>query len=206
MDAIDAMLTRRSVRSYLSLPVEWEKVGFILNAGRSAPSAGNLQNYKFVILLEREQRELAAELCRQQYWMSQAPVHIIVCVDTAKESRDFEEEGAQYAIADASAVIENILIAAHAQGLGACWVGTYELDKLRSEFSIPGNVLPVGIVTIGYPTGNIELPPKKPLNTLVYFRKYGSKVNNMHEMTGQYSDIVTNVLHKAKELVSGKKK
>jgi len=204
MDAIDCMMTRRTCRKYQTLPVEWEKIGYILNAGRSAPSAGNLQNYKFVIVMDKDKRELLAELSSQQYWMINAPVHIIVCGDVSKEQRDFEEKGALYTVQDCSAVIENMLLAAHAQGLGTCWVGSFSEDDIRMNFGMSDSVRPLGIVTIGYPSGPPEIPPKKPLHTLTYFEKYGNKVKTMHEMTGQYSDMVTAGLQKIKKIVTGK--
>lgn len=198
------MMTRRSCRKYQSIPVEWEKVGYILNSGRSAPSAGNLQNYKFVIVLEKDKRELIAEHCHQQYWMINAPVHIIVCGELSKTERDFQEQGALFTAQDCAAVIENMLLAAHSQGLGSCWVGAYNDEELRINFGIPENVRPLGIVTIGYPSGPPEIPSKKPLHTLTFFEKYGNKVKNSHEMTGQYSDIVMKGLQKIKSIVKRK--
>src|SRR3989338_7750896 len=78
MDTIECIKTRRSIRKYTSEAVEWEKVTLCIEAAKSAPSAGNLQNWKFVVVKQDAKRQAIAEACLQQYWMSQAPVHIVV--------------------------------------------------------------------------------------------------------------------------------
>ena len=129
MEALECIYTRRSIRKYLSQHVEWEKVGNILEAGRVAPSAGNLQNWRFIVVMDRGKREKIAELCLGQHWMSSAPVHIIICSQPGTCKRFYGTRGEKlYCIQNCAAVAENMLLAAHAQGLGGCWVSAFDED------------------------------------------------------------------------------
>ena len=79
MDVFECIRTRRSVRKYLPKQVEWDKVGMILDAGRYAPSAGNLQNWQFLVVIDEDKRKQIAEVSARQFWMAQAPIQIIIC-------------------------------------------------------------------------------------------------------------------------------
>ena len=81
MDVLEAIRTRRSVRKYRDIPVEWEKVGLILDAGRLAPSSGNLQNWKFIVITDKNARHQISEACLEQQWMAKAPVHIVIVAE-----------------------------------------------------------------------------------------------------------------------------
>ncbi len=93
MDVYEAVLRRRSIRKYMDQPVEWEKLGKVIDAGRLAPSAGNLQAWKFVVVTEKELRKQVSEACLKQYWMQTAPAHIVVCAEITKLSRFYGIRG-----------------------------------------------------------------------------------------------------------------
>jgi len=200
LSPMDAIRTRRSVRKYLDLPIEFEKLMSILDAGRLAPSAGNLQDWKFVIIVDNEKRLQVAEACLQQYWMAQAPVHIAVIAEPKKQERYYGKRGEQvYSLLNAGAALENMLLAAHAQGLGACWVSAFEESILRRTLKLPDHVNPVGIVTLGYPDEKPVAPMKFELHNVVFFHEYGNRVKDEAEIFGDYAKYVSEALQLARK-------
>jgi nitroreductase len=149
MEALEAMLTRRSVREYSDRPVTDEAVYQLLRAAMAAPSAGNEQPWSFIVVRDREQ--LAATAAAERYggMIAHAQVAIVVCADMTL----VEHEG--FWIQDCSAATQNLLVAAHALGLGAVWVGTYpreeRVEALRRVFGLPEKLVPFSVVPIGYP-------------------------------------------------------
>jgi len=132
MDVLECIKTRRSIRKFLDVPVEWEKVTQIVDAARCAPSAGNLQNWKFIVVLNEDKRKSIAEACVHQLWMGKAPVHIIVCAEPERAKRFYGIRGERlYTIQNCGAAIENALLTAHSIGLAACWVGAFDEDMVK---------------------------------------------------------------------------
>jgi len=148
MDAMTAILTRRSIRKYTAQPVSDELVKELLQAAMSAPSAGNEQAWQFVVV---RSRQVLDELGKVHPY---APVHgaplvIMVCGDLQREShKGFWSQ-------DCSAATQNLLLAAHANGLGAVWCGCYPREEraaaLRKVLGLPEHVVPMALVVIGYP-------------------------------------------------------
>lgn len=169
-NALDVIMTRTSVRQYTDQPISGATIDTLLRAGMAAPTAGNKQPWKFVVINERAGLDsLASGNWRMA---AEAQAAIIVCGDTENV---FEGEGATYWVQDCSAATENILLAAHAVGLGAVWCGCYPIsarvDKVRALFDIPAEIVPMSIVMLGYPAG--EQHPKdkyKPEN--IHFNKW----------------------------------
>lgn len=197
---LEAIKSRRSIRKYLDLPLEFEKVGCILDAGRMAPSAGNLQGWKFVLVVHPEKRLQVAEACLQQYWVATAPVLIIVCAEPNKSERYYGKRGEElYSLLDAGAAVENMLLAAHGQGLGACWVSAFDDAMLRRAVGVPDNARPIAVVTVGYPDEKPVAPLKFELHNIVFFDKYGNRVKDTAELFGDYSKSVSEALATAKK-------
>jgi len=121
MDALEALMTRRSVRAYTDEPVADDQVLKILAAGMQAPSAGNQQPWHFVVLRQREHLDgLAAGVLKFGKMLGQAPLaSLFVCADVGREQH------AGYWVQDCAAATQNILLACHALGLGAVWIGVY---------------------------------------------------------------------------------
>jgi nitroreductase len=158
MDLFEAIDKRRSIRKYLDVPVEWDKIVNILKAGKSAPSAGNLQNWRFIVVANKQRRRQLAEASLQQYWMETAPVHIVVCSMTKKSSQFYGMRGERlYDIQNCAGAVENMLLAATSQGLGSCWVGAFDENEINDIINIPPSARAQAIVTIGYPD---EVPPR----------------------------------------------
>jgi nitroreductase len=149
MDALQMIMSRRSIRSYSNLPVSEEAVETLLRAAMHAPSAGNQQPWHFVVIRDRSTMEQIMEVHPYSKMLAEAPVAILVCGDDGQE--DFKD----YWVQDCSAATENILLAATAMGLGSVWLGIYprhdRVHEICKIVGLPHNVTPLSLVPIGYP-------------------------------------------------------
>ncbi len=179
MDVLDCIKTRRSIRKYLDVPVEFDKLTNIVDAARFAPSSGNVQNWKFIVVFDKGKRKKLAEACLQQFWMEQAPVHIIVCGEPEKARRFYGIRGERlYTIQNCATAIQNILLTAHSLGLGACWVGAFDEDMIKRDFGIPDNVRPQAIITIGYADEDPPAPPKYKIEFMFFFQSWRARIKD----------------------------
>jgi len=166
MDVLQAIKDRRSIRKYTPEPVSEEQVTQILEAGRWAPSRGNSQPWKFVVLNDEQIRKELADAIPTGKFLAQAPQGIAVVVNP-KSSKHPEQE--------AAAAIQNMLLAAHALGLGTCWISIHGTDceeKAKQLLLIPEEELCVSVVSIGHPA---EIPEKgrEGLDEITFTNKYG---------------------------------
>ena len=149
MDALEALMTRRSVRAYTGDPVSHELALKILAAGMQAPSANNQQPWHFVVLRRRDRLDALAQVLPFGKMLVQAPLGIVVCADVERQPR------AGYWAQDCAAATQNILLACHALGLGAVWIGVYPRDErvtaLHGLLSLPATVTPLCAIAIGWP-------------------------------------------------------
>lgn len=176
MDIFECIRTRRSIRKYKEKPVEWDKVVNLLEAGKFAPSAGNLQNVQFLVVKDEEKRKKIAEASLQQRWMENAPIHIVVCSEPEKYKRFYGVRGERlYNIQGCASAIENILLSAHSLGLGACWVGAFDDDAIRRILTIPEHVMLHAIITIGYADETPEMPQKYRIEHIVFLENWGQR-------------------------------
>ena len=155
MDAIEAIRTRRSIRRYTREPVPDDVIAEILKAAMSAPSAGNQQPWQFVIITDRGLCEEIPTFHPYAQMVREAPVAILVCGDLRLESYQ------GYWVQDCSAATQNILLAAHAKGLGAVWVGIYpkedRVKRLQKLLGLPNQVIPLALIPVGIPAERV--PP-----------------------------------------------
>ncbi|MDH7506969.1 MAG: nitroreductase family protein [Candidatus Thermoplasmatota archaeon] len=153
---MEAILTRRSIRKYIKKPIPDEIIKDLLTAAMSAPSAGNEQPWHFIVINNTQILCEIPTFHNHAQMLKEAAVGILVCCDKSLEKH--EGMGVQ----DCSAATENILIAAQAKGLGAVWLGVYprkeRINGLRKLLNIPDHVIPISLVSIGYPA---EQKPKE---------------------------------------------
>ncbi len=150
--AYDMILSRTSIREYADRAVGSETVDSLLKAGMAAPTAGNRQPWKFIVVDDSSLIASIGSAAKAWAPVGRAPIAIIVCGD---KSAAFDDALNEYWIQDCSAVSENILLSAHAMGLGAVWCGCYP-QKDREEFivnlfGLPDNIVPLNVIAIGYP-------------------------------------------------------
>ena len=177
---LNLIKSRRSIRSFSETPVEWDKIVNILNAGRWAPSAGNLQDWKFIVVNENEKKEEIATACLEQEWIGTADTIIVVCNQPEKNKSFYYEKGEKiYSIQDGATAVENMLLMAQKEKLGACWVGAYDDEELKRVLDIPAEVQISAVIPIGYPGEKVPTPPRKTLEKIAYFNTYGNKIKDM---------------------------
>jgi len=149
MEAYEAILTRRSSRAYTDQSVSEELIHKLLVAAMSAPSAANGQPWQFAVITERGILDALADFLPFGKMLKQAPLAIIVCGETKSPAL----EG--YWVQDCSAATENLLLAAHALGLGGVWLGVYPREDrvagVRGIAGIPERATPLCVLSIGHP-------------------------------------------------------
>ena len=151
MDLEEAILTRRSVRAYSAKDVPEDLVNHLLELASWAPSAGNLQSRDFVVIRNQQTKDDMVVAALGQDFIAQAPV-VVVAVANLERVAQYGTRGRDlYAIQDAAAAVQNLLLAAHAKGLGTVWVGAFEERGVRTAFGLPSHARPVAIIPIGYP-------------------------------------------------------
>jgi nitroreductase len=163
MDAIEALKTRRAIRVYKREPVPRKIIEDIVDCGRLAATAINIQPCEFVVVTDPETRSRIAKTTDYGKFIADAPVCVVVlCRDT------------KYYLEDGSAATENILLAARAHGLGSCWVAgdkkPYAAEICRQVGAPPGYKL-ISLIPIGYPAEN-PVKSKRPLSDVLHWEKY----------------------------------
>lgn len=202
MDILEIIKTRRNIKEFLPKFVDWDKISKILDAGRHAPSCGNLQNWKFVVVVETDLKKQLAEAALQQYEIINAGVLIVVCAEPEKAERYYGERGrGLYSIQNCAAAIQNMLLEAHSLGLGGRWIGALEEQMVKRFLSIPGEVRVQAIIAVGYPKEIPEKPPKMPLESLVYFNSWRNRIRDPVRYMKDFSLVAQRKLHKVKEAV-----
>lgn len=160
--ALDNIMTRASVRTFQPKAVEDEKVEQLLRAAMAAPSSKDLRPSRFVVVTDKDQlAAIAAIKPKGADLVARCPLAIVVCGDMRKT---VEGEGRSYWVQDASAATENMLLAAHALGLGAVWTGFYPMSNLykplAKQLELPAEVVPMSVVAIGYPAQQPKVKDK----------------------------------------------
>lgn len=149
MDAMTAIRTRRSIRRFTDEDVTDAEVNELLGAAMSAPSAGNEQPWEFVVVRDKQLLNQVGTFSKYAGYAKKAPVSILVCGNL-----DYDKHGGFW-VQDVSAATQNILLAAHAMGLGAVWTGAYpgkdRIKGFRKLLGLPRNIVPFSLVVIGHP-------------------------------------------------------
>lgn len=159
MEFMDVVRTRRSIRSYENRQVEDDKIKQVLEAARLAPSAGNRQEWRFVVVRDADLRRKLMDAARGQQFVADAPAVIVAC---APEHDHVMSCGHPSFLIDVAIALEHIALAARDLGLGTCWVGAFDQRKVRDALGIPDSVEVVELMPLGYPTDWPEAKDRKP--------------------------------------------
>ncbi len=173
MDFLEIIKSRKSVRKFKKGEISKEKIEEILKCAISAPSAGNLQPWIFIVVEDNKIKQELASAALNQKFIAEASVVIVACANIETTTSWYGERGNLYYAQDVAAAVENILIAAHALGLGACWVGAFYENEVSKILNLPENIRPLAIVPIGYPEEKAVKPERKPLMEVAYKNRYG---------------------------------
>lgn len=149
MDAIEAIMTRRSVRSYTDEPVDESLVRTLLEAAMAAPSAGDQRDWHFIVIDDQSVLDRIPDVHPYASMVPQAPLAILICGDLNQE----HHEG--YWVQDCAAATQNLLLAAWALGLGAVWLGVYPREErvvaITRLLGLPKHIIPLALVPVGHP-------------------------------------------------------
>ncbi|AJF06745.1 nitroreductase family protein [Geoalkalibacter subterraneus] len=170
MDIFQVIRDRRSVRKYMNKEVEQEKVDQVLDAARLAPSWKNMQCWRFLVLRDAARRALLLDAVPDdnpgKKALAAAPLTIVLCVDPRESD---VENGIPYYVADGAIAFEHLCLAAHALGLGTCWIGWYDEAKIKEAFGIPDPFRVIGFTPLGYPEREPKPRPRKSLDEIVFY-------------------------------------
>ncbi len=175
MDIYAAIHNRSSIRKYKSDPVPEEKITKTLEAAQAAPSWANRQCWRFIVVDDEGTKEnLAASLPEGNpaaKGILQAPVVIVLCADPSASG---SIDGKDYYLLDAGLAMQQLMLAARAEGLGTCWVAWMEEDKIREACSVPEGYRVVGLTPLGFPEKEAKPTPRKNLSEIAFKDQWGN--------------------------------
>ncbi|GAW92601.1 nitroreductase family protein [Calderihabitans maritimus] len=167
-DVIECILERRSVRHFKPDPIPEATLGRLVDAARWAPSAGNIQPWKFYVVVNQKVKEQLAEAAYGQSFVARAPVVIVVCALPESSAERYGQRGRElYCLQDTAAAIQNILLAATAYGLGSCWVGAFDEERVKEVLELSRQERPVALIPVGYAEREPKPPARASLDRVV---------------------------------------
>jgi len=173
LDVFEAIKSRRSIRAYSIDEVSDVDIERLIDAARWAPSAGNIQPWEFIIVRDAKTKRRLSAAALDQRFIQEAPVVIVVCADEHRSGRGYGGRGVHlYCLQDTAAAIQNMLLAACALRLGACWIGAFHEEKVETIMKTPKGVRPVAIVPIGHPAEKPGAPPRRAIGKIVHYESF----------------------------------
>ena len=174
MDLFDVVRTRRSVRTYRSDPIPQEVLTRVLDAARIAPSGSNRQPTRLIVVKDEQTKEKLVSMCHNQAFVAAAPVLIVACGRDIKYDRG-EWMGRYAMIVDVAIAVDHLTLAARAEGLGTCWIGSFDNAATKDFLGVPEEVQVVALTPLGYPQGDPfkETEDRLPSSELVCKERWG---------------------------------
>ncbi len=168
MDFYEVINTRRSVRSFKPDRIPEDVLNRVLNAARIAPSGGNTQPARFILIRDESRKKQLVPLCNGQSFVSRAPAVVVAC------GRDNRYNYGGYMgnfsmLVDVAIAVDHLTLAARAEGLGTCWIGSFDNSGIKRFLKMPDESQVVALTPLGYPAGNpfVETANRLPLDQLV---------------------------------------
>jgi nitroreductase len=176
MEFEDLVRARCMVRAFRPDPVPDDLIDKMLRSAVRAPSAGNLQAWEFVVVREPETKRRLAEAAVRQMFVAEAPVVIVTCRNMERNAEKYGGRGRHfYNLIDASFASLMILLAAHNEGLGACFVGAYLDNEVSRILGLPDHIRPLGVIPIGWPAEAPTVTERMPLAEVVHSERFGQQ-------------------------------
>jgi len=206
MDLDTAINTRASCRNFIDKKVPIRLLHMLLESGSKAPSAGNLQDFRFIIVTDEDKKKEIAEASLKQLWMADAPILIVVCSDLKNVIRFYEDRAEYYALQDVSAAAENILLKATDLGLASNWISVFDENVVRRNLRLPENVKPYIIIPIGYTKEKPRHRKRHSVETFISFNTFGNRKYDLnlfpiikYKREEQKQDVFTLIKDKLKK-------
>lgn len=167
MDYFELIQKRHSVRAYKSMPVEKEKLDKILEAARLAPTAANRQGFKIVLISTDGKKEELKKIYNSN-WFVEAPY--VLCICSIPERCWVRRDNKNYSDVDAAIVMDHIVYAATALGLGTCWIGAFDVEAAKNILELDNSLHPIVFTPIGYEQDASYRRMRRPLEELVIYK------------------------------------
>lgn len=166
MTLLDLLRKRRSIRRYKPDPIPKDKLEYVLEAGRLAPSWRNLQCWRYIVVTDEEKRR---EISTRE-WAAEAPIILVGCAHPERSGTNADQ---QYYMLDMGISMEQMILAAVEQGLGTCWIGgQFDEDTVKKALGIPDDVRVVALTPLGYPDETPDPREKKSMDEIVSYEKW----------------------------------
>jgi nitroreductase len=168
MDVSEAIRNRYSCRQYQDKPLDQQKLGVILEAARQAPSAKNLQDWRFVVVMDRQSRKKVAAAANNQTFLEDAGAIVVACTVSDHVMRCGQAVGP----IDVAIALEHMCLQATELGLATCWIGSFYADKVKAIIGVPENVTIIELLAIGYPADTPKEHRREPMDRIVNYDKW----------------------------------
>jgi nitroreductase len=168
MAVLEAIRKRYSCRAYQDKAIEQEKLNIVLEAARLAPSAKNLQDWRFVVVTDKEKKHKLVEATNNQTFIENAGAIIVACSVSSEVMRCGQAVGP----IDVAIALEHICLQAAPLGLATCWIGSFYPDKVRPIVGIPQNVAIIELMALGYPADKQKEPKREPMEKIVCYENW----------------------------------
>jgi nitroreductase len=163
MDITTAIRTRRSIRKYKRKEIPESVLKELLEAARLAPSAANRQAWELIVVTDPKLKAELVPVCKNQKFVEDCSVFLVAVEDPEQK----------WSRVDVTIMMDQVTLAAHEKGLGTCWIGAFDKDKVAELLGVPANRTVAVCLTVGYPDESPEARPRKPLEELVHQNHYG---------------------------------
>ena len=168
MTVFEAIRRRYSCRAYQERSIEQEKLDQIFEAARQAPSARNMQDWRFVVVTDKEKRRQVAESTNRPEVFCKAAVIIAACSNSDHVMRCGQLIGP----IDVAIALEHISLQATELGLATCWIGSFEPDKVRAVLDIPDDIAVIELMALGYPADGRRETSREPIEKILCYEKW----------------------------------
>ena len=171
MEVFEAIEKRKSVRAYDSRPVPDDVLMKVLETGRIAPSASNKQPWHFIVVKDPERRKALSD-GKWAKFLTESPVVIVGCGN--------KDESPEWHVIDVTIAMQQMIIAATAEGLGTCWIGSFYEDRVRKALKVPEELKIVAMLAVGYTKEKMDLTAKvvrsrnrKKMDEILSYEEFG---------------------------------
>jgi nitroreductase len=163
---------RRSIRHFKKKDVSWEKINEIVESIIYAPCAGEIQNWRPIVLRNKGQLN---DICFNQSAVINCNFLVVVCSDNSDLKAHYKDRWDIFAIQNTSAAVQNMLLKAASMKIGSCWIGVYDEEKIRISLEIPDEIDIHSIIAFGYPDEKPDMPLRASLGNIINYDRFGNK-------------------------------
>ena len=171
MSVLEAIMNRKSIRRYKNDPIPEEVLTRILEAARWAPSGKNLQPWRFIVVRDKHLRQELAVASAHQAFMAEAPVTIVACGFPEESYAHMGRYMKSWSV-DVAIAVEHLMLQAQEEGLGTCWIGSFEEEEVKAILRVPEKVRVLALTPLGYPDERPDPGTRKSLDEIISYDSY----------------------------------